>query len=161
MNYINDFGNKDQSSALSSSRWMVGFRKRFLLRLLLRTRPGHSDLGFLSAEWSSFTKRTGKGMHPSRVLRGLSQKVGIGSLNLSRLKGLPLPGPVFWITAPGVARTTFPSTAHSHPALCREHYCTRVGQGSVSTRHADTAGCFLPALDDSRSCTSACSLQSF
>jgi len=104
MNYINDFSNKDQTSKLTSSQWMVGFRNRFLLRLLLRLllrRPGHSDLGFLSAEWSSFTKRTGKSIHPSHVLRVLSQKVGVGSLNLSRLRGLPLPGPAFWITAPG------------------------------------------------------------
>lgn len=140
---------------------MVGFRKRFLLRLLLLTRPDHSDLGFLSAEWSSFTKRTGKGTHPIHVLRGLPQKVGIGSLNLSRLKGLPPPGPVFWITAQRVARTTFSSTAHSHPALCGEHCCALVGQGSGSSGQAGTAGCFLPPPDDSESGTSACRLQSF
>lgn len=122
MNYINDFSSKDQSSALSSSQWIVGFRNRFLL-----TRPGHSDLGLISAEWSNFTKRTGKGTHSSCVLRGLSQKVGIGRLNLSRLKGLPLSGPIFCITAPRVARTSSPSTAHSHPAVCREHCWARSG----------------------------------
>lgn len=162
MNYINDFSNKDQSSALSSSQGTVGFRNSFLLRLLLITRPGQSDFGFLSAEWSSFTKRTGKGTHPSCVLRGLSQKVGVGSLNLSRLRCLPLPGPVLRITALRVARTSFTSAAQSHPALCGDHCWARVGQGSGSSRQADfITGCFLPPPDDSRSGTSAHSLRSF
>lgn len=141
MNYINYFSNKDQSSASSSDRWTVGFRKRFILRLLLLTRPGHSDLGFLSAEWTSFTERTGKGTHPSRVLSGeYPRKWEQGawacpywrvSHCLGQYSGLPHQG------RPGLAS-------------CGEHCCARPGRCAGSSGRADPTGCFVLPPDDGR-----------
>lgn len=57
----------------------------FLDYYYLQDLATHISDSFQQSSISSFTKRTGTGTHPSCVLRGLSQKVGIVSLNLSRL----------------------------------------------------------------------------
>lgn len=145
-NYINYFSNKDQSSASSSDRWTVGFRKRFILRLLLLTRPGHSDLGFLSAEWTSFTERAGRVHTPAVSLAGIIPESGNREPEPVHTEG----SPTAWVSIPDYCTKGGQDRLPQHPASCGEHCCAHAGWGAGSSEQADPTGCFLLPPDDGR-----------
>lgn len=85
-------------------------------------------------------------MHITALCLGIIPESGKGELESDQTEGSQLPGSVFWITAPWVARTIFPRIVHSHYVEITAS-STCVWEGSDSSGQADTMWCFtLPQM---------------